>query len=672
MGEKRTLVPRHLSNRSDLGPSDTDGFEAADSGVDTLSVPRGWNPASLAASDCHLQRRWSPRRVPLRPYLRRLASTGVPTQVKNSLSFFRISSLGQRARHSPFLVVLRTSKPTLALTSPPTPTPCPGRRSPSSTREVENLSKLLRNEHGEDGVLVSQHEFWVDFRARVAQSGSSTGLEALYDLAMAMFNGDDAAVLTGAVVLLPAPDTMAAGTAPYHPLFSPEAASPHASSKRPAPRGSGKAKAPPAKKQRKAPKKAIFTFNLPSSTPAMIKIALANIVQVATSRGLAPFRIAYPWAGQRCWYDPKKYPELHLQHNRSWMRHRAVFFTCALYAPSKNSDERRKQKLLAIAARTCFLSSNVEEFGYYGFLKMVEGGSHDNMMWMGGKAAKHSPGAKEAEGPPPEDLATLLSKDRARYDRVLERALDPTSVDEDGYSSIPELLEQSSLIDPTHPLHLRLSNRALARIKQDLADRPPPVPTWVSNRSRGPWKALLADRTLRPVECEVVRLLLSKKKVAIYNEKKFARSDQADDDSDFEDDDGEYTATGPTPPVQASVSQGGGSDDDELSHSGLAEDSEELGGEGGDVAGKSGQGKSGGRSPGDGGGSVKPRSSKSSGGSASVDKPKDSGKAGDGSSSGDTTASPSADPPSDALEDKPPAPTGGVNLAGTKWTSKSG
>ncbi|KAE9111655.1 hypothetical protein PF007_g11397 [Phytophthora fragariae] len=59
--------------------------------------------------------------------------------------------------------------------------------------EVENLSKLLRNKHGEDGVLVSQHEFWVDFRARVARNGSSTGLEALDDLTMAMFNGDDAA-----------------------------------------------------------------------------------------------------------------------------------------------------------------------------------------------------------------------------------------------------------------------------------------------------------------------------------------------------------------------------------------------------------------------------------------------------------------------------------------------
>ncbi|KAE9003295.1 hypothetical protein PR001_g18012 [Phytophthora rubi] len=368
--------------------------------------------------------------------------------------------------------------------------------------EVENLSKLLRNEHGEDGVLVSQHEFWVDFRARVARNGSSTGLEALDDLTMAMFNGDDAAVLTGAVVLLPAPDTMAEGTAPYHPLFSPEAASPHASGKRSAPRGSGKAKSLPAKKQRKAPTKAIFTFNLPSFTPAMIKIALANIIQVATSRGLAPFRIACPWAGQWCWYDPKKYPELHLQHYRSWMRHRAIFFACAL---------------------------NVEEFGYYGFLELFEDGSHDNLMWMGGKAAKHCPGAKKAEGLPPEDLATLLSKDQVRYVRVLESASDPTAIDEDGYSSIPELLEQASLVDPTRKPHLRLSNRALARIKQDLADRPPPVPNWVA------------------------RLLLSKKKVAIYNEKKFARSEQADDDSDFEDDYGEYTAAGPTPPVQASV-----------------------------------------------------------------------------------------------------------------------
>ncbi|KAE9187874.1 hypothetical protein PF004_g22669 [Phytophthora fragariae] len=79
---------------------------------------------------------------------------------------------------------------------------------------------------------------------------------------MAVFNDVDATLLTGTVVLLPTPDAMTEGTAPYHPLFGPGSESPHASGKRPAPRGSGKSKAPSAKKQRKVPKKAIFTLNL--------------------------------------------------------------------------------------------------------------------------------------------------------------------------------------------------------------------------------------------------------------------------------------------------------------------------------------------------------------------------------------------------------------------------
>ncbi|KAE9035936.1 hypothetical protein PR003_g9602 [Phytophthora rubi] len=211
--------------------------------------------------------------------------------------------------------------------------------------EVAQLANLLRNEHGEDGILVSQCEFWTALRARLSENDAAVVLEALGDLAMTILSSDDNA---------------------------PEAESPHASSKRLAPRSSGKSKAPAAKKQRKAHKKAIISFNLPGSTPATIKIDLANLVQVATSRDRAPFRIAYPWVGQRCWYNPNEYRELHLQHYRSWMRHWSVFYACALYAPSKNCDERRKQKLLAIAARTNFLGSNVEEFGYYGFLELFK------------------------------------------------------------------------------------------------------------------------------------------------------------------------------------------------------------------------------------------------------------------------------------------------------------
>ncbi|KAE9044932.1 hypothetical protein PR001_g5169 [Phytophthora rubi] len=410
--------------------------------------------------------------------------------------------------------------------------------------EVVNLSKLLRNEHGEGGVLVSQHEFWVDFRA--------------------------------------SPGT------------------------------------------RKAPKKAIFTFNLPSSTPAMIMIALANIVQVATSRGLDPFRISYPWAGQRCCF----------------LRVRAV---------RAQQELRRAQEaeLLAIAARTYFLSSNVEEFGYYGFLELFENRSRDHLIWMGGEAAKHSPGAKEAEGSPPEDVATLLSKDRVRYDRVLERALDPTAIDEDGYSSIPELLEQASLIDPTRKPHLRLSNRALARIKLDLSDRPPPVPSW--------WATVPADpgRLCLPIGLFVP---WSGRRLGFRRRRRRVHGGCTDS------------------PVHASGSQGVENDVEELSHYGLTEDSEESGGEGGGVVGKSGKCKSGGHLlGGDSGGSGKSGRNKSSGGTVGADKPSDGGKAGGGDSDGDKSASPSTEPPASiALEDKPPAPKGGVNLTGTNWASKSG
>ncbi|KAE9009987.1 hypothetical protein PR003_g15640 [Phytophthora rubi] len=305
--------------------------------------------------------------------------------------------------------------------------------------EAENLAALLSSGNDEDAVLAGQTDLWKNSRARVAENDAAIGLEELGHLAMAILQGDESATLSGTVLLLHPPDAMQVGVAPFHALLNPDAASPPASSKRPAPRSAGKSKAPPAKKQRKAPKKVIYSFNLPGATPAHVKFDLAAIVQVVTSRGLAPFRITYAWVGQRCWYNPKTHPELHLQHYRTWMRHRPLFFACALYAPTKNSEERRKLKLLAATARNCFLSSNIEEFGYYGFLELFENGSHDKSMWMGGKATKHSPGAKDAAGPIPEDLAVLFAKDRPRYDQVIARALDPKEIDTDGYASIPGL-----------------------------------------------------------------------------------------------------------------------------------------------------------------------------------------------------------------------------------------
>ncbi|GMF52604.1 unnamed protein product [Phytophthora fragariaefolia] len=128
---------------------------------------------------------------------------------------------------------------------------------------------------------------------------------------------------------------------------------------------------------------------------------------------------------------------------------------------------------------------NIEEFGYFGFLDRFENGSNDSLMWLGGKVAKHSATAKGSTGPVQEDLSVLLIKDHSRYDRVIARALDPQQIDEDGYGSIPELLEQAQLVDPTRPAHQRLTDKVLARIKLDVCTTPPPVSTWIGNRSRG-------------------------------------------------------------------------------------------------------------------------------------------------------------------------------------------
>ncbi|KAE9039662.1 hypothetical protein PR001_g7409 [Phytophthora rubi] len=260
----------------------------------------------------------------------------------------------------------------------------------------------------------------------------------------------------------------------------------------------------------------------------------------AMQAGVAPSMYSSTLTQRRRPRLPSVQPHVQ-RYYRTWMRHRPLFFACALYAPTKNSEKRRKLKLQATTARNCFLSSNTEEFDYYGFLELFENGSHDKLMWMGGKAAKHSPGAKDAARPIPEDLAVLFAKDHPRYDQVIARALDPKEIDADGYASIPELLEQTQLIDPTRNLHLRLSNRALARIKRGSP----------------------ADRQEKGGHVQREEVL-----------------EQGEDDSDFEDD-GEYTALAPTPSLQMPKTSDEDSDEGELSHTGLTEDSEASDDEGG-------------------------------------------------------------------------------------------
>ncbi|KAE9206174.1 hypothetical protein PF005_g13111 [Phytophthora fragariae] len=411
------------------------------------------------------------------------------------------------------------TKPTTRSATPPT---------------AEELLERLDDESktaDDDTALRAQVELWTRLRAAFAAHPLSSGIEAMDDLAMVAIAGDSATKLSlpSTAVILPSSDLQTPQDPPVHALFAPAAAR----SKRTNPRSMSK---------------------LPSNAPKKIKEDLARLEDEEVEQDTTPERLAYHWRDQRAWYDPKKYPDHYLQHWRFFMQHRPTFLILALYAPTDDAGARRKLKSVACQKRLLIISYNIAEFGCYGFLGLFENGAHDHLMWMGGKAAKHSTGAKKAKSrddatdPPQDELAQLLRHDPSHYERVIERVLYHTRVDEEGYPSIRELLEQSNALDPARPAHLRLSTNALARIALDVSTKDPPNPNWVGNRSTGPWKKLLSDITLRSVQSKLDKRLGKGKSVVTYDHKQFKASEQGEDDSDFEDD-GAPVILPPTLPV---------------------------------------------------------------------------------------------------------------------------
>ncbi|OWZ11392.1 hypothetical protein PHMEG_00015584 [Phytophthora megakarya] len=156
-------------------------------------------------------------------------------------------------------------------------------------------------------------------------------------------------------------------------------------------------------------------------------------------------------------------------------------------------------------------------------------------MWFGGTAAKQSATAARASFSNDvlqEDLVTLFKrKDKTAYRRVIARAMDPYSVDENGYSSIPKLLEHSGALDPPNTSYLRLTTRALACIVLDAKKRPP-TESCVGSKQTGVWKKLLSDRSV----IEEMKTIRAVKKAGLY-EPDIPSIDYEQDDanSDFED-----------------------------------------------------------------------------------------------------------------------------------------
>ncbi|OWZ08619.1 hypothetical protein PHMEG_00018808 [Phytophthora megakarya] len=444
-------------------------------------------------------------------------------------------------------------------------------KKPRYVQEIEALEAVLvdpddSDDESETARLQHQLDFYRRLREAVFVNAASS-IDSLDEAAAyALRPGQKRPpIMDKPVLLLPALAQQRDAAPPIHSLFTPGSSATKRSSKSQA----VLSKSPQHKKQRTAKhKKTVpksYRVQMPTGVPRDVRNNVQALTEKADEQGQTPTRLAYPWVGQRAWYPPSEFPDLHRLHYEIWMPYREVQWLFALYAPCSGAERRRKAKAEAKKARLILLSACVETFGYYGFLQRFEDSIHDNLMWFGGTAAKHSATATRvplANDALQEDLVTLFKrKDKTAYRRVIARAMDPYSVDENGYTSIPELLEQSGALDPTNTSYLRLTTRALACIVMD-AKKSPPTESWVGSKQTGVWKKLLSDRSV----LEEVKKIRAAKKAGLYEpDIPTIDYEQDDADSEFEDENGQYTAL---PPSQPSLS------DEEESENGEDQSSE--------------------------------------------------------------------------------------------------
>ncbi|OWZ00247.1 hypothetical protein PHMEG_00028608 [Phytophthora megakarya] len=425
-------------------------------------------------------------------------------------------------------------------------------KKPRYVQEIEALEAVLvdqddSDDESETARLQHQLDFYRRLREAVFVNAASS-IDSLDEAAAYVLRPGQKRppAMDKPVLLLPAPAQQRDAAPPTHSLFTPGSKFFKRSGKTRVVRS----KSPQHKKQRTAKhKKAVpYRVQMPTGVPRDVRNDVQALTEKVDEQGKTPPRQAYPWAGQRAWYPLSEFPELYRLHYEIWMTYREVQWLFALYALCSDTERRRKAKAEAKKARLMLLSACVETFGYYDFLQRFEDPIHDNLMWFGGTAAKHSATvtrAPLANDTLQEDLDTLFKrKDKTAYRRVIARAMDPYSVDENGYSSIPELLEQSGALDPTNTSYLRLTTRALACIVLDAKKRPP-TESWVGSKPTGVWKKLLSDRSV----LEEVKKIRAAKKAGLYEpDIPTIDYEQDDADSDFEDENGQYTALPPSQP----------------------------------------------------------------------------------------------------------------------------
>jgi hypothetical protein len=281
-----------------------------------------------------------------------------------------------------------------------------------------------------------------------------------------------------------------------------------------------------------------------SKVPADVRHAIEVVLLKAQDLGKSPCLLAFPWTGRSRWYDPAEHPDVLRAHWRFWMKHRRAFWDWAFHAPLKPGRlalaNRRKLKLRAVQARLVFLSFCIETWGFYDFMERLD--EHPQLFWFGGPPGRTSNTTAPPNTAFAEDLDWLAVHDPARYAATLENALDPGSIDAFGYPHMRSLLGTTDAILPQAPQKLRLTDRALARMRFDLTSSRKAKDTWAGPTTEDPWRTLVTSARIKTVQEQVLSALIdgtyvvpTSKAITKVEDRHVDWSDLDENDSDDED-----------------------------------------------------------------------------------------------------------------------------------------
>lgn len=409
----------------------------------------------------------------------------------------------------------------------------PSSRDKARQEAIAHFEHLLdeaeaRRQAAEGDSYEAQKAFWQRVRAALFVNAASSGLETFDAVTEAVLNGADSAVAWRTPILLLPPVSqqrdmlLVVGDSTRSPdkrtREDPDDGSQPPAKRRKKESGkkpsSGKATPSPTTGTAPAPAEVVtqlaaedtekLGYELANSTPARVRADLYKIAEQAASAGRAPYQLAYPWAGVRLWYNPSRYPSVHLAHWRFMMVWRPMLWLCAMhppFPPGTLQARYRKKKMRACRVRLRFLSYCIESWGFVAFLELLQVGG-TRLLWLGGRPGRQIPKAPKSSGDLDQNLGTLYFTDRSRYKRRIEAALDPVNIDQEGYASVAELLEQSRALDPDAVPEGRLSDDALARVRADWVNNKRFRPAWKTKELVAAYEKLRGDTRIGGIEVE--------------------------------------------------------------------------------------------------------------------------------------------------------------------------